>query len=593
MSEPRSSRRPPHGCRRIGCRRIGCTPEADMTGSSAQGSTPQAMRSGSDNSLGESTIPSVPSEYDGVSCSGAKPTSWVRPGPCLNYLGRSSDSNASQLATPKRVNAYAKSRSTAALLQEGQAAWWVVGPQESSKTPASQSTGQLRDPSSQASRTELQALSSSGSTVDSVGSVQAPKRTFCGESPAPSTGHPTTMWKRGVFGFLRRKCSMERNRYEQDGFDLDLTYVTSRVVAMSFPAAGREALYRNPRASVARYLRQAHGDRFRIYNLCNEESYMENGFPEQTVRFPCLDHCPPTLKIIWDFCKDVQAWLQSCDDNVVVVHCKAGKGRTGTMIASLLIFAGAFSSAYEALLWYERMRGGKNAGVTIPDQIKWVSMLERYLSHKCEGLASDPMGAPVPHRLLTVRLGPFPSTFLRPAGGCGSTQGDGTCIVSVFLVSRADVEQKRKFTYRFPEITVCCNDGGYVEVELAKDVCIWRENDGVLEVHVAPRTPGVMPSRKSSKLVRVWWHHAFLQRHGAATQASGEARSPSSVTPSSHSSDPPWPADNQEELLELKVPKVWVRGMHKDCEKNRKAPAEFQIRALFQDVHEGQCSRRI
>lgn len=46
--------------------------------------------------------------------------------------------------------------------------------------------------------------------------------------------------------FLRKIVSGPKNRMTEKGYNLDLTYVTSRLIAMSFPADGFESLYRNP-----------------------------------------------------------------------------------------------------------------------------------------------------------------------------------------------------------------------------------------------------------------------------------------------------------------------------------------------------------
>jgi phosphatidylinositol-3,4,5-trisphosphate 3-phosphatase/dual-specificity protein phosphatase PTEN len=45
--------------------------------------------------------------------------------------------------------------------------------------------------------------------------------------------------------FLREIVSGPKHRFKQDGYNLDLTYITPRIVAMSFPASGVESLYRN------------------------------------------------------------------------------------------------------------------------------------------------------------------------------------------------------------------------------------------------------------------------------------------------------------------------------------------------------------
>jgi len=53
-----------------------------------------------------------------------------------------------------------------------------------------------------------------------------------------------------LLGVFRKFISRNKARYTQDGFDLDLTYVTKELIAMSLPAIGAEAHYRNPITEV-------------------------------------------------------------------------------------------------------------------------------------------------------------------------------------------------------------------------------------------------------------------------------------------------------------------------------------------------------
>jgi phosphatidylinositol-3,4,5-trisphosphate 3-phosphatase/dual-specificity protein phosphatase PTEN len=45
---------------------------------------------------------------------------------------------------------------------------------------------------------------------------------------------------------IREIISGKKNRFKNDDYNLDLTYITNRIIAMSYPASGFESIYRNP-----------------------------------------------------------------------------------------------------------------------------------------------------------------------------------------------------------------------------------------------------------------------------------------------------------------------------------------------------------
>lgn len=179
----------------------------------------------------------------------------------------------------------------------------------------------------------------------------------------------------------RRMVSENKRRYQKDGFDLDLTYVTDRVIAMSFPSSGKQSFYRNPIGEVSRFLDTKHANHYRVYNLCSEKGYDPKYFHYRVERVFIDDHNVPVLEDMLKFTENVRQWMAADPQNVIAIHCKGGKGRTGTMICTWLIDSDQFESAKKSLDYFGERRTDKSTsskfqGVETPSQSRYVAYYE-------------------------------------------------------------------------------------------------------------------------------------------------------------------------------------------------------------------------
>jgi hypothetical protein len=78
-------------------------------------------------------------------------------------------------------------------------------------------------------------------------------------------------------------------------------------------------------------------------------------------------------------CEDMERWLKADEENVVAVHCKAGKGRTGTIIGAYFLFSEVVPEAEEALSIFAFARTRDQKGVTIPSQRRYVHYFSKQL----------------------------------------------------------------------------------------------------------------------------------------------------------------------------------------------------------------------
>ena len=209
------------------------------------------------------------------------------------------------------------------------------------------------------------------------------------------------LWRHYNFtmaSFVRKLVSKNRRRFQEDGYDLDLSYITPNIIAMGFPAGTfLESLYRNNVTAVANLLDKKHGENYMIFNL-SERKISTSIFHERVVDCGWPDHHSPPLDTLWTLCNTLHSWLSMDQRNVAVLHCKAGKGRTGTAIAAYLLFSdyNSYTTGNEpdeaarlAMSWFAEKRSTKSVGVQVPSQRRSVFQFASLLRIQREEIIVD------------------------------------------------------------------------------------------------------------------------------------------------------------------------------------------------------------
>lgn len=209
-----------------------------------------------------------------------------------------------------------------------------------------------------------------------------------------------------LLGNIRGKVSKKKRRFISSGFNLDLSYITPQIIAMGIPASDMSAFYRNNLDEVTKFLNHFHKDHYQLYNLCDDRSYDVKKFNSRVVQYGFEDHNPCPFDMMEPFCQHLHSFLSESEENVGAIHCKAGKGRTGLMIASYLIYNGQHKEAEAALRYFAVKRTKNCKGVTIPSQKRYVDYFRIYVEQLRSGKLTIPRSQPLAITQLT--LSPIP-----------------------------------------------------------------------------------------------------------------------------------------------------------------------------------------
>jgi protein-tyrosine phosphatase len=205
--------------------------------------------------------------------------------------------------------------------------------------------------------------------------------------------------------------------------ELDLVYITENVIAMAFPfdptpksrKGGSGPQTGNNITDVAAYLKHHHDGKYMIWNI-SEENYNTAIFDQQVLEYKFPGHPAPPLGLLFKICMSIQSWLDADHDNVAVIHCLTGKGRTAALTACVLSWLGEFTSPIEGLSYVAERKGIAVDTLTIASQRRYV----QYFANTLDGVR--PRSEPLLLRRIIMNTVPLfsfsPGTVGESESGC-------------------------------------------------------------------------------------------------------------------------------------------------------------------------------
>lgn len=181
---------------------------------------------------------------------------------------------------------------------------------------------------------------------------------------------------------LRYAVASPKKQYFTGEYTLDLAYITPNLIVCSMPTSSCiKGWYRMWLADLLSFLKQKHGSNWRLFNFQAEKS----GYGDQEVygkvsHYPFLDHNPPPFELFPEVISELKKFLSLDTRNVALLHCKAGKGRSGTVACAFLMSNYKYSFEKATALFTEhRMRSSFGEGISIASQRRYLRYVEDWV----------------------------------------------------------------------------------------------------------------------------------------------------------------------------------------------------------------------
>ncbi|XP_072731412.1 tensin-1 isoform X7 [Ciconia boyciana] len=200
---------------------------------------------------------------------------------------------------------------------------------------------------------------------------------------SPAVNYELDATKSPRSGQSRRKTSrsMSLTAAMESSCELDLVYITERIIAVSYPSTAEEQSFCSNLREVAHMLKSKHGDNYVLFNLSERRHDVSKLHPK-VLDFGWPDLHTPALEKICSICKAMDTWLNAAPHNVVVLHNKGNRGRLGVVVAAYMHYSNISASADQALDRFAMKRFYEDKVVPVgqPSQKRYIHYFSGLLS---------------------------------------------------------------------------------------------------------------------------------------------------------------------------------------------------------------------
>uniref|UniRef100_A0A8D0D2U7 Auxilin n=1 Tax=Sander lucioperca TaxID=283035 RepID=A0A8D0D2U7_SANLU len=189
--------------------------------------------------------------------------------------------------------------------------------------------------------------------------------------------------------------------------ELDIAYITSRIIVMTYPAESVQIGYQNHIEDIRSFLDSRHADHYTVFNL-SQRNYRGAKFSNRVSECNWPSRQAPSLHNLFAVCKNMHNWLKQNPKNVCVITCSDGRALSGVLVCAMFCFCHLFNNPIPAMQLLSAKRPGSGL---------WPSH-HRYIGYVCSMVSEKPS---LPHSkplmIKGLTITPVPC-FNKQRSGC-------------------------------------------------------------------------------------------------------------------------------------------------------------------------------